>query len=195
MSYVLAVLVSGRGSNLQALIDESLRSNAFQIGVVISNKEDAYALQRAENHNIPTVYIPQEAAWEDEITKVINEYNCDLICLAGFMKILSSQFIKTTQQKIINIHPSLLPAFPGLNSQKQALEYGVKYSGCTVHFVDEGVDSGPIIMQAVVPVLDDDTVESLAERILQEEHRIYPEVVKLMAQGRVEIQGRKVFIK
>lgn len=198
MSFRLAVLASGRGSNLQALIN-AIEEEKIQaeIAVVISDNPEAQALKRAENHRIPSVSVsrkefPSRELFEEQILKIIKEYKCDLICLAGFMRILSPFFIKEAQVKIINIHPSLLPAFPGLNAQRQALDYGVKYSGCTVHFVDEGMDSGPIILQAVVPVYDDDTEDTLTERILKEEHRIYPEAIKLIAEGKVEFRGRRV---
>ncbi|MGI6224790.1 MAG: phosphoribosylglycinamide formyltransferase [Peptococcales bacterium] len=192
MKFRLAVLASGRGSNLQALIDAIQKGEIpAEIAVVISDKLNAIALERARKHNIPAITIlrndfPTREVFEEKILEAIKEYQCDLICLAGFMRILSPYFINNAKVKIINIHPSLLPAFPGLNAQKQALDYGVKFSGCTVHFVDEGMDTGPIILQAVVPVLDDDTEETLADRILKEEHRIYPEAIKLLAQKNSE---------
>jgi phosphoribosylglycinamide formyltransferase-1 len=192
MKFRLAVLASGRGSNLQALIDAIQKGEiSAEIAVVISDKPNAIALKRARKHNIPAITIlrndfPTREVFEEKILEAIKEYQCDLICLAGFMRILSPYFINNAKVKIINIHPSLLPAFPGLNAQKQALDYGVKFSGCTVHFVDEGMDTGPIILQAVVPVLDDDTEETLADRILKEEHRIYPEAIKLLAQKNSE---------
>lgn len=195
MSYKIVVFASGRGTNLQALID-----NNFNIGLVITNKENAKALEKAKEHNIPALYIDPKAysekeEYEKELIKVINEYKCNLVCLAGFMKILSPFFITHVNMKIINIHPSLLPSFPGLHAHRQALDYGVKYSGCTVHFVDEGVDSGPIILQAIVPVLPGDTEDTLSERILVEEHKIYPEAVRLVTEDKIEVQGRKVTIK
>lgn len=188
MKLRLAVLASGRGSNLQALIDAVEKDEIpAEIVVVISDKSDTQALERAKNHQIPAITVDRNNVasrelFEKRILAVIEEYSCNLICLAGFMRILSPYFINNSQVKIINIHPSLLPAFPGLNAQKQALDYGVKYSGCTVHFVDEGMDTGPIILQAVVPVLEGDTEDTLAERILKEEHRIYPEAIRLLAQ-------------
>lgn len=198
MKYRLAVLASGRGSNLQALIDaiEEGKIRA-EIAVVISDNPEAQALNRADKYGIPAVSVQRRnfttrEFFEKQILDIIEEKKCDLICLAGFMRILSSYFINNSEAKIINIHPSLLPSFPGLDAQKQALDYGVKFSGCTVHFVDEGMDSGPIILQAVVPVYDDDTEDTLAERILKEEHRIYPEAVKLIAEGKVKIEGRRV---
>ncbi|MDK2823821.1 MAG: phosphoribosylglycinamide formyltransferase 1 [Clostridia bacterium] len=196
----LAVLASGRGTNLQALIDASKTGEIpAEIAVVISDKKEAIALKRAKDNGIPAVYIDRnnfgcKELFESTLLDEINKYDCDLVCLAGFMRILSPYFLANSEQKIINIHPSLLPAFPGLHAQKQALEYGVKFSGCTVHFVDKGVDSGPIILQAVVPVYENDTEESLSERILREEHRLYPLAVSLIAQGRVKVEGRKVWI-
>jgi len=198
MKLRLAVLASGRGSNLQAIIDAIEKEEIpAEIAVVISDKPEVQALERAKKHQIPALTIvrqdfPTRELFEREILDVISKYRCELVCLAGFMRILSPYFIVNSQVKIINIHPSLLPAFPGLHAQRQALDYGVKYSGCTVHFVDEGMDSGPIILQAVVPVLEDDTEDTLARRILKEEHRIYPEAVKLIAQGKVEMVGRRV---
>ncbi|NLT95640.1 MAG: phosphoribosylglycinamide formyltransferase [Clostridia bacterium] len=198
MKYRLAVLASGRGSNLQALINAiKERKLEAEIAVVISDNPCAQALSRAKEHGIPAFTAERKdfqtrELFEQFILDKVREYKCDLVCLAGFMRILSPYFINNSPVKIINIHPSLLPAFPGLHAQKQALDYGVKYSGCTVHFVDEGTDSGPIILQAVVPVYDADTEETLAERILNEEHRIYPEAVKLVLEGKVEVRGRRV---
>lgn len=195
MSQNLVVLASGRGSNLQALIDAG-----FPIALVITDKENALALERAKKHGIPAEYInPKDFSHKEEyeakLVEKIKEYHCTLVCLAGFMRILSPYFINNVNLKILNIHPSLLPSFPGLNAHQQALDYGVKFSGCTVHLVDEGVDSGPIIKQAVVPVFPDDTVDSLAERILVEEHRIYPLAVKLILEDKLTFQGRKVFVQ
>ncbi len=196
----IGVLASGRGSNLQALIDALKNGeDSYQIEVVISDKEEAQALIRAKKEQIPNIFInPREFSHKEEfeqaILEVIRKHNCNLICLAGFMRILTPSFINKAGVKIVNIHPSLLPAFPGLNAHQQALDYGVKYSGCTVHFVDEGVDSGPIILQAVVPVEVDDTVETLSQRILKEEHKLYPLAIKLIAEGKVKVEGRKVFL-
>lgn len=201
MSFKLAVLASGRGTNLQALIDASkMGEMPAQVEVVISDKKEAQALKRAQDNKIPAIFVdpssfPSKKNFEQELIRILNGFDYDLICLAGFMRILSPFFINNVGKPIINIHPSLLPAFPGLNAQKQALDYGVKFSGCTVHFVDEGVDSGPIILQAVVSVEEGDTEETLAQRILQEEHRLYPLAVKLIAEGRIRIEGRKVFIE
>lgn len=196
----LGVLASGRGSNLQALINAVKNGEkSYEIGVVISDKGEAKALERAKEEGIPSYHInPRDylskEEFEEKILEIIRDNKCDLICLAGFMRILSPYFISRAVMKIINIHPSLLPAFPGLDAQKQALDYGVRFSGCTVHFVDEGVDSGPIILQAVVPVEASDTMETLAQRILAEEHRLYPQAVSLIAEGKVKIRGRKVTI-
>lgn len=201
MPLKIAVLVSGRGSNLQAIIDaiESGKING-KIEVVISNKEDAYALERAKRYNIEGVFIdPSSYKNKDDydmaIIKILDDKNIELVCLAGFMRILTPYFVNKYKRRIINIHPSLLPAFPGLEAQKKALDYGVKFIGATVHFVDEGVDSGPIILQSVVPIMDTDTPEILSERILKEEHRIYPEAIKAFAEGRLVVTGRRVFIK
>lgn len=201
MPLKIAVLVSGRGSNLQAIIDaiESGKING-RIEVVISNKDDSYALERAKRHKIEGVYIdpsPYKSRedYDRAIINVLKNKGIELICLAGFMRILTPPFVKRYKEKIMNIHPSLLPSFPGLDAQKKALEYGVKISGATVHFVDEGLDSGPIILQSAVPVLDTDTPETLSERILQEEHKIYPEAVKAFTDGRLIMKGRRVFIK
>ncbi|MEK6590175.1 MAG: phosphoribosylglycinamide formyltransferase, partial [Nitrospinota bacterium] len=171
-----------------------------RIEVVISNKDDSYALERAKRHKIEGVYIdpsPYKSRedYDRAIINVLKNKGIELICLAGFMRILTPPFVKRYKEKIMNIHPSLLPSFPGLDAQKKALEYGVKISGATVHFVDEGLDSGPIILQSAVPVLDTDTPETLSERILQEEHKIYPEAVKAFAEGRLIIKERRVFIK
>jgi phosphoribosylglycinamide formyltransferase-1 len=197
----IAILASGGGTNLQAIID-AIESNALpvEIALVLSDKEDAYALERAAKHNIPTAVItkkdyPDREAFDKEAVRVLKEHKVELVVLAGFMRLITLIFLEAFSERIINIHPSLLPSFPGLNVQKKALEHGVKFSGCTVHFVDDGLDSGPIIVQAQVPVLGDDTVESLSERILKEEHRIYPLAIRLIAEGKVKIEGRRVIIK
>ena len=197
----IGVLASGRGTNLQAII-EAVEEGKIEgeIKVVISDNPDAYALKRAEQYNIDTRYInfkefKNREDYDKEIIKTLEEKKIDLVVLAGYMRILSPYFIRTCKNKIMNIHPALLPSFPGLHAQKQAIEHGVKVSGCTAHFVDEGVDSGPIILQKVVEVKDNDTEESLAERILKEEHQIYPRAIQLFSQGRLIIKGRKVFIK
>lgn len=197
----LGVLASGRGSNLQAIIDAS---EAGQIDahviVVVSDVADAYALERARTHGIDTVYLDPLAygtpeSFDATVIDLLRKHEVELVCLAGFMRLLSPHFIREYRNRIMNIHPALLPAFPGLHAQRQALRYGAKVSGCTVHFVDEGVDTGPIIIQAVVPVLDSDTEESLSTRILQYEHQIYPQAIQLFAEGRLELRGRQVFCR
>mgnify|MGYP000848132588 CR=1 FL=1 len=194
------VLASGRGSNLQSLLDVICQKQVdASIVAVLSNKEKAQALERARKLGIPDFWInpqgyPDKKAFEGALLEIIRTYQADIILLAGFMLVLSPFFIQQARVPIINIHPALLPAFPGLHAQRQALEYGVRYSGCTVHFVDEGVDSGPIILQAVVPVLPEDTEETLSQRILVEEHRLYPRVLQLLCAGRIACRGRKVMI-
>lgn len=199
MTLNIAVLVSGRGSNLQSIID-SIENGYIKdavVRVVVSDKEKAYALERAKNHGIDAVFVdpssfPNRDQYESRILEILDGYDVELLLLAGYMRLLGSDLVRHFKNRIINIHPALLPSFKGLHAQKQALEHGVKVAGCTVHFVDEDMDSGPIILQKCVPVLDDDTEESLAERILKEEHRIYPEAVKLYAEGRLDIKGRIV---
>jgi phosphoribosylglycinamide formyltransferase-1 len=197
----LGVLISGSGSNLQSIIDhiEKGSLNAV-IKIVISNNPDAYGITRAKKHGLPVLIFKHEdfKSREDfdlELIKNLQSNQVQLVVLDGFMRILTSLFMREFPQRIINIHPALLPAFPGTHVQKQALEYGVKFTGCTVHFVDEGVDTGPIIIQSVIPVLDDDTEETLAARILKEEHRIYPQAIQFYANGKIEIDGRRVKIK
>jgi phosphoribosylglycinamide formyltransferase-1 len=197
----IGVLVSGRGSNLQALIDaiEAKKIKA-EIAVVISNVPGAAALDRAKKHGIKAVVVDcsehsDKSSYEKQVIKALEDNSAGLVCLAGYMKLLSPELVHHFKGRIMNIHPALLPAFPGLHVQKKALEYGVKYSGCTVHFVDEGCDTGPIIIQAAVPVLDDDTEETLSARILEQEHRIYPEAVRLFAEGKLKIEGRRVKIE
>lgn len=194
----LAVFVSGSGTNLQAIIDAQIPS--VEIVVVISNNPAAYAIERARRHNIPVEVIdhrnyPSREEFEKEILRRLEPYKVDLIALAGFMRVLSPVFVRAYKNRIMNLHPALLPSFPGMHAAKQALDYGVKFTGCTVHFVDEGVDTGPIILQAVVPIHEGDTEESLLERIHKEEHRIYPEAIRLFAEGKLRIEGRKVLIK
>ena len=198
MTVKIAVLVSGRGSNLQAIIDSIEKGyikNAA-VNVVISNKADAYALERAGKHGISAVFLDPEghdrAEYDREILNVLKQYDTDLLLLAGYFRILGSEIIEAYRNRILNIHPSLLPAFKGLHAQKQAFEYGVKVAGCTVHFVDEGLDSGPIILQKCVPVLPEDTEETLTARILEQEHIIYPEAVRLFVEGKLKIEGRNV---
>lgn len=196
----IGVLVSGRGSNLQAIIDRIADGYLpLEIAVVISDFDDAYALERAKNAGIPTVaVVRKECASKEEFeTKIIaalEAAGCELVVLAGFMRILSPTFVNHFEHKIINIHPAILPSFPGLHGQKQANDYGVKVAGCTVHFVDAGTDSGPIIVQHVVPAYFEDDEDTLAARILVEEHKAMPEALKLWAEGKLEIIGRKVKI-
>jgi len=201
MSLKLGILVSGNGSNLQAIIDAieegSLKA---QIEIVISNNPEAFALRRCEKHAIKYIVLNHEdfasrEEFDRKMISLLREHEVELVVMAGFMRILTPEFIRAFPLRIMNIHPALLPSFPGLHGQKKAVDYGVKFSGCTVHFADEGVDSGPIIIQAVVPVHPDDTAESLAERILKEEHRIYPQAIQWFAEGRLEVKGRKVFLK
>src|SRR5271154_3422971 len=198
MTKHIGVLLSGRGSNFEALAESvsAGRIPGAEIAVVISNKPDAKGLERAKARNIPTQMIPSKGlereAYDRQVAAVLQEYKVDLICLAAYMRLLSPYFVAAFPQRILNIHPSLLPSFPGLESQRQALEYGVKFAGCTVHFVDENLDAGPIILQACVAIEDADTPESLAERILREEHRIYTEAVRIVLEGRYRIAGRRV---
>jgi phosphoribosylglycinamide formyltransferase-1 len=194
----IGVLLSGRGSNFEALA-ESVSAGRIpdaEISIVISNKPGAAGLERAQARGIPVCAIASKGlereTYDRQVAAVLKEYKVDLICLAGYMRLLSPYFVATFPQRILNIHPSLLPSFPGLESQKQALDYGVKFAGCTVHFVDENLDAGPIILQAVVPVLDTDDEHTLSERILKEEHRIYTEAVKIVLEGNYKITGRRV---
>lgn len=200
MNRRIGVLLSGRGSNFEALAESVAagRIPGAEIAVVISNQPDAQGLKRAETRGIPTRMIPskglQREAYDRQVVAVLQEFKVDLICLAGYMRLLSPYFVAAFPRKILNIHPSLLPSFPGLESQKQALDHGVKFAGCTVHFVDENLDAGPIILQAVVPVLDGDDEHSLSQRILKEEHRIYSEAVKIVLEGKYRIEGRRVLL-
>jgi len=197
----LGVLVSGSGTNLQSIID-NCRSHRIdaEIRVVVSDNRDAYALKRAESAGIPTaIHLRKDYTsrrdFESAFINSLTSHGVELVCLAGFMRIISPDFLKVFSNRIINIHPALLPSFPGLHAQEQAFHYGVKVSGCTVHFVDAGTDTGPIILQATVPVLEHDTAESLKARILEQEHQIYPRAIQLYAEGRLEIQGRHVVVK
>jgi len=197
----IGILVSGNGSNFQAIVDalEAGRITNGRIGCLISNKADAYALERAKNHNIPAIVLdhkgyPNRAAYDQALVSLLKEHGVQLVVLAGFMRLLSPVMVEAFPHAIMNIHPALLPSFPGLDAQLQALDYGVRYTGCTVHFVDTGTDTGPIIQQAVVPVLADDTLETLSQRIHGEEHRIYPEAVRLFCAGRLRVEGRRVHI-
>lgn len=194
----IAVLVSGNGSNLQAIIDaiESGTVNA-RVCCVVSNNPEAYALQRAARHEIPVVIhknadFANRREYDAGLVNILKTYGAELVVLAGFMRILSDVMVHAFPHAIMNIHPALLPAFPGLHAQKQALDYGVRFSGCTVHFVDCGTDTGPIILQSVVPVEQNDTEESLSGRIQKEEHRCFPEAIRLFAEGRLKVQGRHV---
>lgn len=196
--HVIAVLVSGSGSNLQAIIDASERGEIpCRVGIVISNKAEAYGLERARKHGIPTEVIshkdyPVREEFDRRLVETIRKSGAELVCLAGFMRVLTPVFVRAFPNRILNIHPALLPSFPGTHGPKQALDHGVRFSGCTVHFLDEGVDTGPIVVQAVVPVYDDDTDETLAARILVQEHRIYPMAIRLFFKGKLEIEGRRV---
>jgi phosphoribosylglycinamide formyltransferase 1 len=198
MNKRIGVLLSGRGSNFEALADSIIANRIpnAEIAIVISNREGAPGLDRAKSRNIPTRAIPSKGlereAYDRQVVAVLQEYKVDLVCLAGYMRLLSPYFVAAFPNAILNIHPSLLPSFPGLESQRQALEYGVKFAGCTVHFVDENLDAGPIVLQSVVPVKDDDTEETLSARILQEEHRIYSEAVKIVLEQKFKIEGRHV---
>jgi phosphoribosylglycinamide formyltransferase-1 len=197
----LGILISGNGSNLQSIIDHIEKGSLkATIKIVISNNPDAYGITRAKKHGIPVVVLKNgdfinKEDFDLELINILKNNSVDLVILAGFMRVLTPTFLKAFTQKIMNIHPALLPSFPGIHGQKQALEYGVKLSGCTVHFVDEGVDTGPIIIQSAVQVFDDDTEETLAARILKEEHRIYPQAIQFYTEGKIEIKGRKVRIK
>jgi phosphoribosylglycinamide formyltransferase-1 len=198
MSKRIGVLLSGRGSNLEALAESAKagRIPDAEIAVVISNHEAAAGIDRARERKIPALVIPSKGlereTYDRLVVAALRERGVELVCLAGFMRLLSPYFIAAFHNRILNIHPSLLPSFPGLEAQRQALEYGVRYAGCTVHFVDENLDAGPIVLQAVVPVLDDDTPETLSARILKEEHRIYTEAVRIVLEGRFRIEGRRV---
>jgi phosphoribosylglycinamide formyltransferase-1 len=198
MTKRIGVLLSGRGSNFEALADSvaSGRIPDAEISLVLSNREAAAGIDRAKSRGLATKIIPSKGlereTYDRQVVAALDEAKVDLICLAGYMRLLSPYFVAAFPQKILNIHPSLLPSFPGLEAQKQALDYGVKFAGCTVHFVDENLDAGPIILQSVVPVEDADTEETLAARILKEEHRIYAEAVKLVLDGKYKILGRRV---
>ncbi len=191
----VSVLVSGNGSNLQALIDQCPENAS--IDLVISDKPDCLALKRAEKAGIKTVIVPQKKMYERdaEIDRLLKEFDIELVCLAGYMRLLSEKLVTDWHNKIINIHPSLLPAFKGLNVQQRAIDAGVKFSGCTVHFVRPEMDSGPIINQAVVPVLPDDTAETLAARILEQEHICYPQALKAIANDEIMIVDERVIMR
>jgi phosphoribosylglycinamide formyltransferase-1 len=197
----IGVLISGRGSNLQALIDAQQADDlgGGEIAVVISNVATAFGLERARNAGIATVYKEHRGKkredYDAEIVSILKEYRVDVVCLAGFMRLLSPVLVRAFPNRILNIHPALLPAFPGLDAQRQAFEHGVKVSGATVHVVDEGLDSGPIVVQEAVPVFDTDDVETLANRILEVEHRIYPKAVRALLAGRYRIEGRRFIVE
>ena len=198
MAKRIGVLLSGRGSNFEALADSVAdgRIRGAEIAVVVSNREGAPGIEKANERKIATRVIPSKGlereVYDRQVVAVLNEHKVDLVCLAGYMRLLSPFFVASFPNRILNIHPSLLPSFPGLESQRQALEYGVKFAGCTVHFVDENLDAGPIVLQATVPVRDDDTEATLASRILAEEHRIYTEAVRVVLEGKYKIAGRRV---
>jgi phosphoribosylglycinamide formyltransferase-1 len=197
----VAVLASGRGSNLQAILEASRRPDfPARVVLVVSDRERAPALERAAAHGVPGVFLnPKDfgdrEAYDAALGRRLEDARVGLVCLAGFMRILGGAFIRAWAGRVMNIHPSLLPAFPGLHAQRQALDHGVKVAGATVHFVDAGVDSGPIILQSSVPVESDDTEQTLAARILAEEHRLYPEAVRLFAEGRLRLVGRRVVVQ
>ncbi|SHI74453.1 formyltetrahydrofolate-dependent phosphoribosylglycinamide formyltransferase [Malonomonas rubra DSM 5091] len=196
----LGVLASGGGTNLQSIIDQCQQQQIdAEIVLVLCNNPGAGALDRAEKAGLPNTCINHRdfearEAFDEAVVAALQEAGVELVVLAGFMRIISEVFVAAFPNRIINIHPALLPSFPGLHVQKKAIEYGARFSGCTVHFVDTGVDTGPIIMQAVVPILDEDTEDSLAARILQQEHKIYPRAIQLIAEDRIKIDGRRVRI-
>jgi phosphoribosylglycinamide formyltransferase-1 len=200
MTKRIGVLLSGRGSNFEALADSVAagRIPNAEIAVVVSNREGAPGIDKAKQRKIAARVIPSKGlereAYDRQVVGVLQEHRVDLVCLAGYMRLLSPYFVASYPQRILNIHPSLLPSFPGLESQRQALEYGVKFAGCTVHFVDENLDAGPIILQATVPVRDDDTEATLSARILAEEHRVYSEAVRIVLEGKYKIEGRRVIL-
>ena len=202
----LAILISGRGSNMAAILSAIKSGNIKNVkpAVVLSNRTDAAGLNIAlEKFGLPTEIVPSGGSkgwdYDRKVVSVLRKYDVmpeyGLICLAGFMRLISAEFIKEYPMRILNIHPALLPSFPGLHAQKQAIEYGVKISGCTVHFVDQGLDSGPIVLQRPVSVMDSDTEEELSAKILRKEHELYPEAVRLFAEGKIKIIGRKVIIE
>jgi len=196
----IGVLLSGRGSNFEALAESAAagRIPNAEIAIVVSNRENAPGIERARARGIESRVIPSKGlereAYDRLVAAALEEKKVDLVCLAGYMRLLSPYFVAAFRNRILNIHPSLLPAFPGLEAQRQALEHGAKFSGCTVHFVDENLDAGPIVLQATVPIEDDDTPETLSERILREEHRIYSEAVRIVLEGRYRIENRRVMI-
>jgi phosphoribosylglycinamide formyltransferase 1 len=196
----VGVLVSGSGTNLQAMIDQiEAGALAARVVCVISNKADAFALERARKHGIPALHLDHRLfsgreAYDAALVTALREHGAELVVLAGFMRIVTPVLLEAFPQAVMNIHPALLPSFPGLHAQRQALEHGAKVTGCTVHFVDSGTDTGPIIIQAPVPILEGDTPETLSQRISREEHRVYPAAVQLYAEGRLTVVGRRVII-
>ncbi len=201
----VAVLASGRGSNLQAIID-GIEANQVQASIVavVSNKKDAVALERARKHGLKNLFVDPKPfagqpdgreAYDRSLLAILQQHDVELVLLAGYMKIVTAVLVNAYANRMMNIHPSLLPSFPGLDVQKKAIEWGCKLAGCTVHFVTEGVDEGPIILQAAVPILDDDSPETLAARILVQEHKLYPRAVQLFAEGRLRVDGRRVLIE
>ncbi|MDI3280838.1 MAG: phosphoribosylglycinamide formyltransferase [Bacillota bacterium] len=197
---VLGVFASGRGSNLEAIL-EAIEAGKLpaRVAVVLSDRPEAPALEKARRRGIPGLAVlpgdfPSRQVYEERLVEICRQHGVELVVLAGFMRLLGPTFLSAYRHRVMNIHPALLPSFPGLHAQEQAVRYGVRFSGCTVHFVDEGMDTGPIILQAVVPVEQDDTPETLAARILVEEHRLYPEAIRLYAEGRLRIEGRRVLI-
>ncbi|MEP7153373.1 MAG: phosphoribosylglycinamide formyltransferase [Nitrospira sp.] len=200
----LGVLVSGRGSNLQAIIDAiEAGTLSAEVAVAISNKQDAGGLERARKHGAPAVWLDPKPyagrpdsreAYDKAVLEVLQKHEVDLVLLAGYMKIVTAGLVTAYANRMMNIHPSLLPSFPGLDVQKKAIDHGCKIAGCTVHFVTEGVDEGPIIVQAAVPIVAGDTADTLAARILEQEHRIYPHAIQLYAEGRLRVEGRRVMV-
>jgi phosphoribosylglycinamide formyltransferase-1 len=196
----LGILISGSGTNLQAIIDRSESGDLHaEVVCVISNKAEAFGLERARKHGIAAIHLDHRSCsgrgeYDAALVTTLQELHVDLVILAGFMRIVTPVLLDAFPNRVMNIHPALLPSFPGLDAQKQALDYGAKLSGCTVHFVDAGTDTGPIILQSAVPVLEDDTVASLSERIHHEEHKLYPAAIQLFAEGRLKVEGRRVLI-
>jgi phosphoribosylglycinamide formyltransferase 1 len=197
----VGVLVSGSGSNLQSIID-NIEKGALpaKIRIIISNNPGSFALERARKHGIPSAVIEHggfksREEYDRKLVDTLKAHDVELVVLAGFMRVLSPLFLRAFPMRIMNIHPALLPSFAGTHGQKKAFDYGVKFTGCTVHFADEGVDTGPIVIQGIVPVYDSDTEDTLSRRILKEEHRIYPKAIKLYAEGKLHVEGRKVRVK
>lgn len=198
---VLGVLASGRGSNLQAILDAIDAGHCpARVAVVVSDRAGAQALDRARRAGVEAAHVdphayPDRAAFDAALAEVLEKHGVELVCLAGYMRLLSPEFVAAYRGRILNVHPALLPAFPGLHAQRQALAHGVKVTGATIHVVDEGVDTGPIVLQAPVAVREDDTEETLSARVLNEEHRLYPQAIRLYAEGRLHVEGRRVVIE